>query len=39
MGRIKDTAGLGPAFLVPLAGFVYLLVLSLRGGARPAKAA
>jgi fucose permease len=38
MGRIKDTAGLGPAFLVPLAGFVYLLVLSLRG-ARPAKAA
>jgi fucose permease len=31
MGRINDTAGLGPAFLVPLAAFVYLLVLSLRG--------
>jgi FHS family L-fucose permease-like MFS transporter len=39
MGRIKDTAGLGPAFLVPLAGFVYLLALSLRSGSRAAKAA
>jgi fucose permease len=39
MGRINDTAGLGPAFLVPLAGFLYLLVLSLRGGSRAAKAA
>jgi MFS transporter, FHS family, L-fucose permease len=36
MGRINDTVGLGAAFLVPLAGFLYLLVLSLRGGARPA---
>jgi fucose permease len=31
MGRIHDAAGLGPAFLVPLAGFVYLMALSLRG--------
>jgi len=36
MGRINDTIGLGTAFLVPLAGFVYLLVLSLRGGHRAA---
>ena len=36
MGRINDTAGLGPAFVVPLAGFLYLLVLSLRGGSRAA---
>jgi FHS family L-fucose permease-like MFS transporter len=36
MGRINDTVGLGPAFLVPLAGFLYLLVLSFRGGARAA---
>jgi fucose permease len=33
MGRIADAAGLGVAFLVPLAAFVYLLALSLRGGA------
>jgi fucose permease len=39
MGRIRDTAGLGPAFLVPLAGFAYLLALSLRGASRPEKAA
>jgi fucose permease len=31
MGRIHDAAGLGSAFLVPLAGFVYLMALSLRG--------
>jgi fucose permease len=36
MGRINDTVGLGAAFLVPLAGFLYLLALSLRGEARPA---
>ena len=36
MGRINDTVGLGAAFLVPLAGFLYLLVLSLRGGTRAA---
>ena len=30
MGRIADTAGLGAAFLVPLAAFAYLLVLSMR---------
>ena len=34
MGRINDTVGLGAAFLVPLAGFLYLLALSLRGDAR-----
>jgi fucose permease len=39
MGRINDTVGLGPAFLVPLAGFLYLLALSLRGGRAAAKAA
>jgi fucose permease len=33
MGRIGDTAGLGAAFLVPLAAFAYLLVLSTRGAA------
>jgi FHS family L-fucose permease-like MFS transporter len=40
MGRIADAAGLGAAFLVPLAAFVYLLALSMRGAARiAAKAA
>ena len=40
MGRLGDTAGLGAAFLVPLAAFAYLLALSLRGGARtPAREA
>jgi FHS family L-fucose permease-like MFS transporter len=34
MGRISDTAGRGASFLVPLAAFLYLLVLSLRGGSR-----
>jgi fucose permease len=34
MGRIGDTAGLGTAFLVPLAAFAYLLVLAMRGEAR-----
>jgi fucose permease len=34
MGRIADAAGLGSAFLVPLASFAYLLALSTRGGAR-----
>ncbi|HEX9187062.1 MAG TPA: MFS transporter [Vicinamibacteria bacterium] len=38
MGRVGDTAGLGAAFLVPLAAFAYLLALSMRGGA-PAKEA
>ncbi len=33
MGRIADTAGLGAAFLVPLAAFAYLLVLSMRPAA------
>jgi FHS family L-fucose permease-like MFS transporter len=33
MGRIGDTAGLGAAFLVPLAAFAYLLALAMRGGA------
>jgi fucose permease len=33
MGRIADAGGLGVAFLVPLAAFVYLLALSMRGGA------
>jgi fucose permease len=32
MGRIQDAFGNGPAFLVPLAAFAYLLALSLRGG-------
>ncbi|MGE5126113.1 MAG: MFS transporter [Betaproteobacteria bacterium] len=32
MGRINDSYGLFAAFLVPLAGFAYLLALSLRGG-------
>ena len=36
MGRLNDTYGLFVAFLVPLAGFAYLLALSLRGGAQPA---
>jgi FHS family L-fucose permease-like MFS transporter len=36
MGRISDTAGRGASFLVPLAAFLYLLVLSLRGGSRAA---
>jgi fucose permease len=40
MGRLGDTAGLGAAFLVPLAAFAYLLALSMRGGARtPAREA
>ena len=34
MGRLNDTAGWTAAFLVPLASFAYLLVLSLRGDAR-----
>jgi fucose permease len=33
MGRIADAAGLGLAFLVPLASFAYLLALSLWSGA------
>jgi fucose permease len=33
MGRLNDTAGWTAAFLVPLASFAYLLVLSLRGDA------
>jgi len=39
MGRVGDTVGLGPAFLVPLAAFAYLLALSMRGASAPAKAA
>lgn len=40
MGRLGDTVGLGAAFLVPLAAFAYLLVLSMRGGVRtPAREA
>jgi len=40
MGRIADAAGLGRAFLVPLAAFAYLIALSARGAARiAAKAA
>jgi FHS family L-fucose permease-like MFS transporter len=40
MGRIADAAGLGVAFLVPLASFAYLLALSMRGtAAAAAKAA
>jgi FHS family L-fucose permease-like MFS transporter len=35
MGRINDTVGMTAAFLVPLASFVYLLGLSMRGGRRP----
>ncbi len=38
MGRIADTAGLGLAFVIPLVSFVYLVVLSLRGGRRPQEA-
>jgi fucose permease len=37
MGRLGDTAGLGVAFLVPLAAFAYLLALSMGGGAPAAK--
>jgi fucose permease len=33
MGRIADTAGLGAAFLVPLAAFAYLVALSMRSAA------
>ncbi len=36
MGRLNDTVGMTAAFLVPLASFVYLLALSLRGGGQPA---
>jgi MFS transporter, FHS family, L-fucose permease len=36
MGRIGDAVGLGFAFLVPLAAFVYLLALAVSGGGRPA---
>jgi FHS family L-fucose permease-like MFS transporter len=35
MGRLNDTVGMTAAFLVPLASFVYLLALSLRGGGQP----
>jgi fucose permease len=38
MGKVGDTAGLGAAFLVPLAAFGYLLALSMRGAA-PSKEA
>jgi fucose permease len=31
MGRVQDRVGLGPAFLVPLAAFAYLLLLSIIG--------
>jgi fucose permease len=36
MGRLNDTLGWTAAFLVPLASFAYLLVVSMRGAARPA---
>jgi fucose permease len=38
MGRLNDTAGWTVAFLVPLACFVYLLALSMKGGATPKEA-
>jgi len=38
MGRLNDTYGLFAAFLLPLAGFAYLLALSLRGGGGQAAA-
>jgi fucose permease len=40
MGKLKDVVGMGPAFLVPLAAFAYLVVLSLTsaGNARPREA-
>jgi MFS transporter, FHS family, L-fucose permease len=34
MGRLNDTLGWTAAFVLPLASFVYLVVLSLRGEAR-----
>jgi FHS family L-fucose permease-like MFS transporter len=36
MGRLNDTLGWTAAFLLPLASFAYLVVLSLRGDVRPA---
>jgi FHS family L-fucose permease-like MFS transporter len=40
MGKLKDVVGMGPAFLVPLAAFAYLVVLSLTsaGNARAREA-
>jgi fucose permease len=34
MGRLQDRVGLGPAFLLPLAGFAYLFVLSMTGAGK-----
>jgi len=34
MGRLQDRFGVGPAFLVPLAAFAYLFVLSMTGAGK-----
>jgi fucose permease len=34
MGRLQDGLGMGPAFVVPLAAFAYLLLLSMKGGSQ-----
>jgi MFS transporter, FHS family, L-fucose permease len=34
MGKLKDVLGMGPAFLVPLAAFAYLVLLSISGAGR-----
>jgi fucose permease len=38
MGRLQDRFGQGPAFLVPLAAFAYLFLLSMKGARRAQEA-